>query len=255
MESNAKKFYDSFASKYDLMVSEKRYEEVLPFFQSIFRKHNVKSILDCSCGTGKHVARFSKAGYETTGSDVSDEMVRAARRNARALGVNAKFVHADFKRLPMVFERKFDCVICWGNSLSHELEERGILSALRSMIRVLNDNGVVAIQIRNLPMWARENRTIIPMHYHREPNGDRKVFIYVVDYGRTRARFNVISLLEYNGKPKFKVDSVDYNLISMRRLKELTEEAGFGNIEVFGDTEFARFNEKRSEHIIVVGTR
>ena len=51
MENQSTDFYDRFASKYDVMISDKRYDEDLPFFNSVFKKHNVKSILDCSCGT------------------------------------------------------------------------------------------------------------------------------------------------------------------------------------------------------------
>ena len=176
LENQSTKFYDRFASKYDVMISEKRYNEDSLFFKSIFKKYNVKSVLDCSCGTGKHVLRFSKLGFKATGSDISLEMINKARESAHTLGIDVDFVQADFKRLDEVLDEKFDCVICVGNSLNHELAEKGILSALRSMHNVLNDRGVVIIQGRNLPKWVKEKRRIFPMHFHKEPNGDRKIF-------------------------------------------------------------------------------
>ncbi len=93
------------------------------------------------------------------------------------------------------------------------------------------------------------------MHYHKESNGDRKVFIYVLDYYRTRVRFNVLSFLEYDGKPKFEVDSVDYRVVPAKRLKEMVTETGFRQLRIYGDTKFARFNHELSEDIIVVGTK
>jgi SAM-dependent methyltransferase len=253
--NDASEFYDGFADKYDVMVSDERYGKVLPFFTRIFGKNHVRSVLDCSCGTGKHVLRLSKAGYEVVGSDFSKEMIRKARQNSKALGTDADFVQADFKELSKAFERNFDCVICWGNSLGHELEERGVLSALRSMRSVLTEGGVLLVQIRNLPKWVTEGRRILPVHYHREPNGDRKVFIYFVDFYRTRARFNVVSLLEFEGKPRFEVDSVSYRIISAKRLKGMALQAGFRNLEVYGNIELARFDNRRSEDIIVVGRK
>ena len=255
MDNGAKQFYDSFADKYNLLVSDVRYDEDLPFFWGIFKKNSVKSILDCSCGTGKHVARFARSGFEAVGSDISPKMIRVARRNARECGIDASFVEADFKRLSEVFERKFDCVICWGNSLSHELEDRGVLSVLRSMYGVLNDKGVAVIQIRNLPKWVRRGKRIFPMHYHRGSNGDRKIFIYVLDFYKTKVTFNVISHLEFNGKPKLEVDSVDYRIISASRLKEMVVRAGFRRVKVYGNTELAKFSERQSEDMIVVGTK
>jgi SAM-dependent methyltransferase len=226
----------------------------LTFFNSVFKKHKVKSILDCSCGTGKHAIQFSQLGFEVTGSDISIEMILQARRNAELSGIGVDFVQADFKRLPDVFD-KFDCVICVGNSLNHELEEKGILSALKSMYSVLRDKGVVIIQVRNLPKWVKERRRVFPTHFHKEPNGDRKIFFYVLDFFRTKVKFNVISILEFNEKPKFEVDSVDYRIVSAQRLRELMVEAGYKQLKIYGDFEFAGFSDEHSEDIIVVGTK
>jgi hypothetical protein len=55
-----------------------------------------------------------------------------------------------------VFNRKFDCVVCVGNSLTHELEEQEVSSALGSMYHVLGEEGVVIIQIRNIPKLIRD---------------------------------------------------------------------------------------------------
>ena len=254
MKNQSTKFYDVFASKYDVMISNKRYERHLTFFKSVFKEHKVKSILDCSCGTGKHALQFSQLGFEVTGSDISIEMIFQARRNAELSGIGVDFVQADFKRLPDVFD-KFDCVICVGNSLNHELEEKGILSALKSMYSVLRDKGVVIIQVRNLPKWVKERRRVFPTHFHKEPNGDRKIFFYVLDFFRTKVKFNIISILEFNEKPKFEVDSVDYRIVSAQRLRKLMVEAGYKQLKTYGDFEFARFSDERSEDIIVVGTK
>ena len=119
----------------------------------------------------------------------------------------------------------------------------------------MKDGGVLIVQIRNLPKWVQEGRRIVPVHYHREPNGDRRVFIYFVDFHRTRARFNVVSFLEFGGKPKFEVDTVDYRIISAENLRETAAEAGFKHLKVYGDRKFARFDDNKSEHVILVGKK
>ena len=255
MRGHSSEFYDRFADKYDVMISDKRYDADLPFFKKVFRTYNVKSILDCSCGTGKHVIKFAQLGFETTGSDISIEMVKKARRNAASLAIDASFVQADFKRLTDVFDRKFDCVVCLGNSLNHELKDRGMLSALRSMYDVLRDKGVVIVQIRNLPKLVEEKKRIFPIHFHKEPNGDRKPFVYVLDFHKSSVTFNVISFLEFNGEPKFEVNSVDYRIVSADKLETLMTEAGFKELETYGDFEFAKFSSDQSEDIIVAGTK
>jgi len=255
LQGDSREFYDRFADKYDVMISDKRYDADLPFFKSFFRRYNVKSILDCSCGTGKHVIKFAQLGLKATGSDISVEMIKKARRNAASLAVDASFVHADFKRLADVFDRKFDCVVCLGNSLDHELRERGMLSALRSMYDVLRERGVVIVQIRNLPKLVEEKKRIFPIHFHRESNGDRKLFIYVLDFHKSRVTFNVVSFLEFNGEPKFEVNSVDYRIVSAEKLESLMTKAGFKGLETYGDFEFAAFSNNKSQDIIVAGAK
>jgi ubiquinone/menaquinone biosynthesis C-methylase UbiE len=255
MQGHLREFYDRFADRYDVMISDKRYDAELPFFKSIFGRYNAKSVLDCSCGTGKHVIKFLQLGFEATGSDASIQMVKKAQKNAASLHINASFVQADFKKLTDVFDREFDCVVCWGNSLNHELKERGILSALRSMYDVLRDRGPIIVQIRNLPKLVKEKKRIFPVHFHKEPNGDRKLFIYVLDFHRSNVTFNVVSFLEFHGEPRFEANSVDYRIVSAEKLEALMTETGFKKLEIYGDFEFAKFSNEHSEDIIVVGTK
>jgi hypothetical protein len=130
-----------------------------------------------------------------------------------------------------------------------------MLSALRSMHNVLRNKGVAVIQIRNLPKLVKEKRRIFPMHFHKEPNGDRKLFIYVLDFHRSKVVFNVISFLESNGKPDFEVNSVDYRIVSAEKLEGLMSNAGFKELRTYGDFEFARFRDDHSEDIITIGVK
>jgi glycine/sarcosine N-methyltransferase len=166
-----------------------------------------------------------------------------------------EFIQADFKKLPDVFDKKFNCVVCLGNSLPHELRGKGMLSALKSMYGVLSDKGVVVIHARNLLKLIKEKKRIFPIHFHKEPNGDRKLFIYVLDFHRSKATFNVVSFLEFNGEPSFEVNSVDYSIVSAEKLKALMTEAGFKQIEVYGNFQFVEFHDDLSDDIVVVGTK
>jgi len=255
MKNLSTEFYDKFADKYDVMISDERYNKEMQFFNNIFRKYEVKSVLDCSCGTGLHVIKFSELGFDATGCDISHEMIKKAKSNAASLAINENFVQADFKKLTDVFYRKFDCVVCLGNSLNHELKDKGMLSALRSMYNVLRSKGMVIIEIRNLPKWVKEKKRIFPIHFHKEPNGDRKLFIYVLDFYRSKVTFNVISFLEFNGKPKFEVNSVDYRIVSAEKLKALMNDVGFKELKIYGDFEFTRFCSDSSENVVVIGTK
>ena len=77
-------FYEDFIDKYDILVSwENRRRRETAFFKTIFKKNNVKSVLDCACGTGLHVIMFNEMGLNSSGSDLSPAMVRRAKENAK----------------------------------------------------------------------------------------------------------------------------------------------------------------------------
>jgi glycine/sarcosine N-methyltransferase len=253
--NNSHQFYDAFATKYDVMVSSERYQRIIPFFKKISGENKVKSVLDCACGTGKYAIALSQLGFDVEGCDLSSEMVQRARVNANASAANIRFVQADFKRLFEVFNRKFDCVVCVGNSLTHELDDQGVVSALKCMYNVLGDEGVVIIQIRNIPKLVRDKTRIFPVHHHKEPNGDLKLFFYVLDFYPSKVTFNVISYIENQGDPQFDVTAVDYNPLSENQLSSLMAKVGFRALRTYGSFEFAPFEEQKSTDIIVVGKK
>lgn len=261
------KFYSDFSDKYDVMITWKRREDIEgPFFRRVFCEHSVKSVLDCSCGTGFHVIMLSKMGYRAEGCDISPEMIDKSRLNAVKEGLNLNFVQSDFKEMVGKFDKKFDCIICMGNSLPHEFGDENISLALENMYDLLggdnDDNGdngdgggIVIIDQRNFEKMVKNKKRFIPIHYHKEKNGDRKIFIYALDFLRDKITFNVISFLEFDGVPKFEVNSTDYNPISKDKLSDLMKRAGFSELRFYGDFDFKEFDENQSDVLIVVGCK
>ena len=102
-------FYEEFADKYDSLVSfENRIKRESNFFKKIFIENNVKSILDCACGTGHHVLMFNQMNFHAKGSDLSKKMIEKAKSNSQKYGINAQFIVADFKNLTkkiFIFDR------------------------------------------------------------------------------------------------------------------------------------------------------
>lgn len=56
-------------------------------------------ILDVGCGYGRHGAELARQGYHVVGVDLSEQMVRDARRRWSLHG-RLKFVRMDMRRLP-----------------------------------------------------------------------------------------------------------------------------------------------------------
>ncbi len=76
--------------------------------RSILKNINSGGIaLDVACGTGRYSKFLKKLGYEVVGTDVSEDMLKVARRKVK--GVN--FLNADTSKLPFS-DRHFDLVVC-----------------------------------------------------------------------------------------------------------------------------------------------
>lgn len=175
MAEHADKYFD-IAETYDLMLP--RNPERSAFFSGVFRQNRVKTVLDCACGTGKDLALFASLGLEVTGSDLSDAMLRVARKRMKDEGVRVALHKADFQHLPGVFRERFDAVVCLSNAIN-EIEV-DVLKALRSMRAVLNDRGIIIFDqgqtdasMRNPPRSSlavntRDLSRLFTMDYRRD---------------------------------------------------------------------------------------
>lgn len=107
-------------------------------------------VLDVACGTGLPAlvaARRVAPGGQVTGIDLAPEMLAAARRRARADGLdNIEFVEMDAERLQFR-DDSFDAVTC-ATALMFFPDAVG---ALREMRRVLRPGGRLAIAVWDDP--------------------------------------------------------------------------------------------------------
>ena len=97
-------------------------------------------VLDVGCGYRRIAIPLAGLGYEVTGFDVSRNLLRAARRDARARGLAVRFDEGSMTILP--YEAgSFDAVVCLWTAFHELLEEAEQVAALGEMFRVLRPGG------------------------------------------------------------------------------------------------------------------
>jgi len=119
------------------------YEKQTRFLEKIIRKHlgrRPRSVLDIACGTGNYTFVFAKHGYRATGIDVSEEMLKIARRKAEEQE-NPRFYKMDMRKIRLdqrsdvatvlfggfgYLEKEEDIGLFFG-SVSNHLNRRGLL--------------------------------------------------------------------------------------------------------------------------------
>ncbi|MFX0076643.1 MAG: class I SAM-dependent methyltransferase [Candidatus Hermodarchaeota archaeon] len=239
-------FYNEVAEKYDDLVSfENRVKREANFYDSIFKKYKVKTVLDCACGTGHHVMMLKQLGYDVKGSDLSPAMLEKARANLKNIDLDVTLKIADFRFLTKTFDYKFDAVLCVGNSLPHLMSNEDLSQALAEMNTILSKNGVLIIEQRNYDKLIKEKKRFFPVSYR-----EYEAFFYALDYGVSTITFNIININTFN--QTFHIYTTEYNILKMDKLKDLFDAAGFQIIEYYEDYNFNQFNIEMSDHSILL---
>jgi len=171
--------YSKFASYYDFLgwgdFSRQAFRRLKRILAVV--PHPVETILDLACGTGDLAVLLAQEGYQVTGVDLSEEMLRQARRKTGAGGV--KFAQADIRRLAL--GEGFDLVCCFFDSLNHLTSKSDLLSAFKTARGHLRPHGRFIFDMitrRGLRVWEklqidREEDYLLLTEGKPNPAGDR----------------------------------------------------------------------------------
>ena len=242
--------YAGFAERYDLFHGEfgQQDPEQVRFFQQLFARHQVQTILDCACGTGQQLHIFQSLGYEVTGSDISPSMLAQARKNLISSGIKVPLHQVDYRELPQHFHAPFDAVTCLSSSILHMESDEQVLLAFRSMRAVLRQGGILVLtQGTTDRQWAEKPRFILATD-----TGDF-TRLFVIDYSGTGARYNIVDVNRGGGSAELQVWSVDYpHILLQDDQHRLLQSAGFAAAEFYGSYRFEPYDKEESQRLIAV---
>ncbi len=242
--------YAGFAERYDLFHGEfgQHDPEQVRFFQQLFARHGVRTILDCACGTGQHLHMFRSLGYEVTGSDISPSMLAQAHKNLAGAGIEVPLHQIDYRELPNHFYTPFDAVTCLSSSILHMESDEQVLRAFRSMRAVLRQGGILVLtQGTTDRQWAEKPRFILA--------ADTNEFarLFVIDYLGTGARYNIVDIHRGGDASELEVWSVDYpHILLQDDQRRLLQTAGFAAVQFFGSYQFGPYAKEESQRLITV---
>lgn len=224
------------------------YDRLAPFFHLIYADWNgsisrqacqiksilaelsgsqANSILDAACGIGTQSLGLAQLGYAVTASDLSAGAVERARREAERRGLSIDFSVADMRELFEHHQREFDVVIACDNSIPHLLSDQEIRRALEQMHRCTSPGGCCLVSVRD---YAEELLSGVQMKPYgvRQDAGQRYVVFQVWEFFGEIYELSLY-LMEDAGEDvcQARVMRTRYYAISVERLTELMQEAGF----------------------------
>jgi ubiquinone/menaquinone biosynthesis C-methylase UbiE len=238
-QSEVAAIYDEMASVFDYEVEdwEAAMKTYVEYIKPILVENHVKTLIDCSCGTGIQAIGLAREGFRVTASDISEEMIRAASKNASKHGVDIEFVQSSFLDLKTNFSRKFDAVISMGNAFSHMLTDQDAVEALKNMRSLLrDDNGLCLCDIWNYVTLCAKKKRFIPLVMK-----DDAIVLQVRDFfDPGRVDVNFLYFIKLNDKWQHRNVSMKLRPITTDQLQRFFMEAGFKDISLNVDVLWVR---------------
>jgi len=149
-------------------------QEDVPKIVKIFKKHDVKEVLDLGSGSGRHVIYLAKHGFKVYGIDIAEEGIKITKAWLKENNLKANLkIGSVYKKLPYK-DNFFDAIISV-QTLHHAKIEK-IRKLIREMERILKPGGLIFISVRKaleVKGWSK-NKIVV----HRFKN--RKIKYKVV---------------------------------------------------------------------------
>ena len=209
-----------------------------------------------------HAIALAKTGMRVFGTDLSPEMIRVAKENARATQSRAEFKAAGFGALAEAFADSspsaypFDSIICLGNSLPHLLSGKTILDTLVDMANCLRPGGLLLLQNRNFDaVMAEKNRWL---GTQSQVEGSHEwLFLRFYDFDSDGLiTFNIIRLHKDGSGPWVQQESSARLFpLTQEILLPLLEKGGFHQISCFGQMGNETFDPAKSGNLVVTAVK
>ncbi|NOY57876.1 MAG: class I SAM-dependent methyltransferase [Calditrichaeota bacterium] len=242
-------FYDDLAADYDNMTKfAQRLEKTKPLMEKWHSRFKFSSVLDAACGTGLHSCVLAQMGINTTGADISLQMLEKAKRNATQLGVKVEWIHSSMQDLQKHCSETFDVVFCLGNSLPHLLTKSDLENTLTNFAALLNNNGIFVAQLLNYERLLKNRERIINIARYEDQN-----IVRFYDFDQHLIQFNILTFRWMGEKVSHKLQSTPLFPYTKEEISDALLLQGFKKAEFYGGMNFESFNEDTSANLVVIG--
>lgn len=241
------------------------YEDIAPFYDYIFPASEVqlnlmrkyfgdppKSVLDIACGNGNYAVELAKFGYDVTGIDMDEAMIKEAKLKAGEEGVEIKFVKGNMMDTAGLMDKQFDATLCIGNSLSHLRDMDEIGEFFKRIVPIIKKDGIMIIQIINFDRVLYRDITSLPEIYN-DAIGITFTRTYEMDEGDDDGRILFKTWLQTPEKEY--TNEIHLFPILFDDLKASIKNAGLAIKDCFGNFHAEEYQKHDSYSLVMVLTK
>ncbi len=222
-------------------------EKSVAWIHSIYSSNNYPDLLDLGCGPGVYAERFHSAGYNVTGVDLSARSIQYAKEQANQNKYLIKYLNESYTE--MVFDKKYDVITliyCDYPVLSKDTR----IKLLKEIHTSLKQGGAFIFDVFTPNFYENDKEST---YWYLE---DEKGFwsseshlclarhlIY-----DNQVRLDETIVISENSYQVYRVWDTAFTVESIS--KEL-EEAGFNNVNIYGDVAGAPYEQSSKTMCIV----
>lgn len=147
LEKHTKKMYNKFGEEYQDKRYYNQYVEIPNMLKTV-KNIKGKKLLDIGCGAGVHIKSYSKKGAKCSGIDISETMIKMAKKN----NPKVEFKVGSVTKLPYK-SNSFDIVT--GSLILDYIED--LSKAYKEINRVLKKDGILYYSYNSPVACVRED--------------------------------------------------------------------------------------------------
>ena len=226
--------YEGLARYYDALTADVDYSRWEHWYELWFRRSAVpvKLVLDLACGTGTLSFALARRGYTVVAADQSPEMLEEAMEKAAELACEPPlFLHQAAEELDLF--GTVDACVCSLDSVNYITEEAQLREGFRRVHTFLMPGGFFLFDVLS-PAWLEglDGETFVD-------ETEEVLCLWRAAYDRASGILSYgMDLFEREGELwRREQEEHRERAWSVSELTELLREAGFAEIQVFGELE------------------
>lgn len=230
-------FYQSISSHYDKIFP---LNNVAFTFISTHFKQGEK-ILDMGAGTGNLALALVEAGFDVVASEPDLAMMENIKQKCHSKGVSLS-VHSKSMEQLTEFNDSYDGIICVGNTLPHLQSNESIEKFIKDSYMKLNDHGRLILQLVNYEYVLSSDEFSFPVI-------EKENFTFTRHYEITPDKVLFTSRLMKEDETM--ENTIPLTPITSKELIPMIKNAGFNQIDVFGNFKCDVYSEQSNAFICV----
>ena len=174
--------YETFAAVYDAVMDDSLYDLWTDFsLRHLPKTKDKKKLLELACGTGIQSVRFSQAGFDVTGLDLSADMLKIAEKRASSAKQKIDFIEGNMLDLSQA--GKYDFVTCYSDSICYMQDEVEVGDVFKEVYNALNEDGVFIFDVHS----TYQTDEVFPGYSYHENAEDFAGIVNCVNKGNIEA--------------------------------------------------------------------